>query len=104
MAEAPRRRGRPPLPPEAIRIRCAVTRDAHPALYDALIKVKGRRRLERLRNLAQLGAMVEAGAFRLSPEEPPKPAEAMQRKPRSVTARDESAPAKIGDDFLGFGL
>ncbi|WP_147799959.1 hypothetical protein [Pelomicrobium methylotrophicum] len=104
MTEGVRRRGRPRLDAAAIRIRCAITRDAHPVLYDALLNVKGRKRQERLRNLAQLGAMVEAGAFRLSPEEPPKPAEAMQRKPRSVTARDESAPAKIGDDFLGFGL
>lgn len=88
----------------AIRIRCTITREAHPALYDALLKVKGRRRLERLRTLAQLGAMVEAGSLRLVPGDSVEPVASMQEKSRSTTVPGKSAPARIGDDFLGFNL
>lgn len=104
MTQGIRRRGRPRLDAAAIRIRCAITRDTHPVLYDALLKVRGRKRQERLRNLAQLGVMVEAGAFRLAPEASHEPAAPTQGKPRSRTIRGDSAPAKIGDDFIGFDL
>lgn len=94
MAQRPRRRGRPPLPADAIRIRCVVTREAHPALHEALSRVDGRRRHERLRALAQLGALVETGAWQGAPVQPAttEPQEMKKRPPSSV---------RIGDDFLG---
>lgn len=78
-----------------LRFRCIIQAAAYPRLYEKLKATPGRARQERLRALANLGALVEDGM--LAPAEG-RPA----GRESAASSHPASASDGIGEDFLGF--